>query len=88
MFDIQKFGENDTLTSANELKLNFAFEDGDTRLVTLPNPKPGLTGTQIAEVGTWAHTNQPIIGDRAGASTTGIFEAYKLETSKLQLDLT
>ena len=87
MFNIQLFGDNDTVTSSREGKFNFGFEDGDTRLITVPNPKINLTAEQINDVSQFAVTNNILIGDRAGASTTGIFEAYYEEVTKRQLDL-
>lgn len=87
MFDVQLFGDNDTLTSSREGKFNFGFTDGDSRIITLPNVKTNLGETDVTTLNTWIEENQPIIGDKTGASTTGIFDAYYLETTKRTLDL-
>ena len=82
------FGNNDTVTSSRDVKLGFGFEDGDTRTVSLPNSRTNLTDSELQELSAWVNENKPVIGDRAGASTTGIFEAYTQTTTKRQLDLT
>lgn len=86
-FNIQMFGDNDTVTSSRQGKFNFGFTDGDSRIVTLPNVKTNIAETDVTTFNSWVETNQPIIGDRTGASTTGIFDAYILATTKTQLDL-
>lgn len=87
VFNLQMFGDDDTITSATQGKFNFGFTDGDSRIVTLPNVKTNLGETDVTTLNTWVETNQPIIGDKTGASTTGIFDAYILDTTKVQLDL-
>lgn len=89
-FNIQMFGDNDTLTSARELKINTGYADGDTRIITLPNPKNQnqLTSDTFIQLTTFMTENNPIIGDKAGASSTGVIEAYIQETTRRKLDLT
>lgn len=86
-FDIQKFA--DTITSANDAKFNMAFDDGDTRTITLKNANTEYcTQENAATLNTWIVANQPIVGDRSGTSaTTGIVDAYIEEKTTTKLDL-
>lgn len=88
MFNIQAFGNNDTLTSSREGKLLVKFYDGDTRTVIIDNPKTNLTATTI---NTFVSSNlvatQPLVGDKTGASIVGA-ESFKIvEKTDRKLDL-
>ncbi len=85
-FDIQKFA--DTITSSNQLKVVMEFYDADNRTITLDNPQSTLTAATINDVVNWAKTNQPIIGDKAGASVVGASSAKIVEKTVAKLDLT
>lgn len=77
----------DTIKTASEVKYNFNFFDGDTRLVTMDNPRSDLTASDVKQLGAWAKINNPIIGDKGGASCTGIGEAYTVKKTTTNLDL-
>lgn len=85
MFDIQKFA--DTVTSSTNLKIEWGFEDGDTRTFNLPNPIDEISSSDVAALNTWVATNQPIVGDKSGSSSTGINSAIKVESTKTKLDI-
>lgn len=85
MFDIQLFA--DTVTSSADLKFNWQFVDGDTRLTTLPNPKVGLTAQECREVINSAVSDGLLIGDKAGAALTGVVQVYTERINKTKLDL-
>lgn len=80
----------DTITSANDVKFNVAFDDGDTRTITLKNAKTSYcTQTNGDALNEWILENQPIVGDKSGTSaTTGIVDAYIEEKTTNKLDLT
>lgn len=78
----------DTVKSSADLKINWAFADGDTRMTTAPNPKAGLTEQEVQAVIDNAVTNGLLIGDKAGASLTGVTQVYTENQTKTQLDLT
>lgn len=84
-FNIQQFA--DTITSSVTMKFEWGFEDGDTRTFNLPNPKSSIVANDIATLNSWIATNQPIVGDKSGSSTTGINSAIRVEQSKNKLDL-
>ena len=77
----------DKITTSEELQINWAFQDGDTRLVKLPNPKPNLTDSAIKAVADKFIQNQIIIGDKTGASLTGVVSAKIIEKTKTTVDL-
>ena len=85
MFDIQKFA--DTVTSATNLKVEWGFDDGDTRIFNLPEPRNDITDSDVAALNTWVAANQPIVGDKYGSSTTGINSAIKVDTTRTKIDL-
>lgn len=88
MFNLQLFGTNDTLTSSKELKLTYAFADGDTRITNLPNPRTNLTATNIQSTAEVLATTQAFVGDKNSAAFTGITSAVIVEQTKRKLDLT
>ena len=89
MFNLQMFGDNDTITSSREGKLVVKFYDGDDRTVTIDNPKTNLTASQVKAVVDYMIENQPLIGDKAGASITGAGDTFKIiEKTERKLDLT
>lgn len=81
-------GVNDTITSSRYLQMEFGFTDGDYRTQKLPDPKNNLTSAEVSAVDTWIAANQPIIGDKYGASTTGINSASIVEVTRRKFDLT
>lgn len=85
MFDIQLFA--DTVTSASELKFNWQFADGDTRLMTAKNPKAGLTQEQAQSVIDNAVNKKLLVGDKAGAELAGVVQVYTELSTKTKLDL-
>lgn len=88
MFNLQMFGTNDTITSSREGKLVVEFYDGDNRTISIDNPKSDLTATQINNVVNYIKENQPIIGDKTGASVVGASSYKTIEKTERKLDLT
>ena len=87
MFNIQRFGDNDTVTSSREGSLVVSFYDSDNRTIKIDNPRNDLTAADINAVVEVMKTTQPIIGDKTGASVVGA-ESFKiLEKTTTQLDL-
>ncbi len=85
MFDIQRFA--DTVTSSREGKLVVEFYDGDNRTLPIDNPKSDLTAAQINAVVQQMITDQPLIGDKAGASIVGASSFKIVEKTETKLDL-
>lgn len=82
MADIQK--------TTYDLKIGFQFEDDDTRLVTLKNPKSNLTVNTIKEVTDYFISNKVIIGDKDNVTPQMPVKVYTCYTEMItttQLDL-
>lgn len=85
MFEIQLFA--DTVSSSREGKLVISFYDGDDRTVTIDNPKSNLTAAQINSFVEQMKTDQPVIGDKTGASIVGAASFKIIEKTETKLDL-
>lgn len=82
-------GMQDTITSATYWQIEFGFTDGDYRSIKVPNPNEMVaTEAKIRTLDAWVNANQPIIGDKTGASTTGVNSALIVDSTRIKLDLT
>lgn len=88
MFNLQRFGDNDVVTSTEELKIKMGFGSEDDRTISLPNPKNTLSAELINNVFSDVTVTKIIVGDKDGADFTGILSAYKEEKTVRKLDLT
>lgn len=77
----------DTVTSSANLKINWQFADGDTRMATAPNPKNDLTAQQVQAIIDNAVTNGLLVGDKAGAALSGVVQVYTENQTKTKIDL-
>jgi len=75
----------DTIKTSAELKWDLMFSDGDTRAVTLKNPRSSLALSDVSSVMS-AHGNV-FIGDVNGAPYTGFTNARKINKTTRDLDL-
>lgn len=89
MFNLQLFGNNDTVTSSSELKYNLGFTDGDTRILNLKNPKSGLTDSDVNAVKSFfiASDTSLIVGDKNGSDFAGFISIEKIDKTTRTLDL-
>lgn len=77
----------DTITSSDEMKYVFAFDDGDNRTHSVPKPKLNVTAAQIHSLSQTLTTNQFILGDKTGAALIGIATADKISTTSTKLEI-
>lgn len=77
----------DKVTEVSELKLDFAFYDGDTRNLTIDNPRDDITVAQLLALGNTAKTTGAIIGDKAAAACVGLRGAKTIRKVTTNLDL-
>lgn len=77
----------DVIKTTYELKLENLFVDGDTRTITLKNPRNDLAESDIESLNTWMQTNKIIIGDKDGADFDKISRAMKVTKITQELDL-
>lgn len=88
-FDIQRFGDNDIVTSSREGNLLVKFYDGDTRTLKIDNPKSDLNATVLNNfVTNILVATQPVVGDKTGASIVGAEYFKIIEKTDRKLDLT
>jgi len=88
MFEIQLFGDNDTITSSQDLKVRMEFGSDDDRLISLPNPRTDLTAADITNAFSDVTITKVVVGDKDSADFTGISEAYREDKVVRKLDLT
>ena len=75
-----------TKTSAN-LVIECVFNDGDTRTITLKNPKSTVSSSDIENLESFMIENHIIIGDRDSSDFRKIKKAVKRDTTTTYLDL-
>lgn len=77
----------DQISESTTLKIEALFVDGDTRTMTLKNPKSEITTQEILDLQTFMRTNNAIIGDKYGGTFGRIESVKKVTENKLYLDL-
>lgn len=77
----------DTVTSSRELKLEYLFEDDDTRTTSLPYPKANLTATDINSTSAVLAATNAFVGDKNNADFVKIKSAKIVEQTRVKLDL-
>lgn len=70
------------------LKLDTLFVDGDTRTITLKNPKQTITTAQITTLNSLIQSGNLLIGDKAGGTFGRIDKVRRVTETKILLDLT
>ena len=77
----------DIIKTATLLNIECVFNDGDTRTITLKNPRSNISASDIETLENFMETNQIIIGDRDSSDFRKIKKAVKRETTTRYLDL-
>ena len=77
----------DTVKAETTLKIDTLFVDGDTRTITLKNPRSNLSGNDISELNAFMQANNIIIGDKAGATFGRIQKAATVQKNTISLDI-
>lgn len=76
----------DVLSESAEVKFEAYFVDGDTRTMTLKNPKGNITTSEIENLQSYIRQNNLIVGDKMGG-TFGKFEKVtRIKTYKTYID--
>lgn len=78
----------DVVKSETVLSLEQEFTDGDTRTITIDNPKSTITAADILAVETYNQQHQVLIGDKTGAAFLYFKKARVIDKSTTELDLT
>lgn len=77
----------DIRTNTTSLKIDALFVDGDTRLITLKNPKQSITASEILNLQTFMQANNVIIGDRYSGTFGRIESVTRVTEQRTELDL-
>lgn len=81
----------DKIIRSNELKINNLFVDGDTRLITLKNPKDNITRSQITALETLIKngdgTASLLISDKYGGDFRRIEEVRRVNKTTTEYDI-
>lgn len=77
----------DTVSQSNELKIEALFVDGDTRIMSVKNPKANISQSDIAALDTFMQTNNILVGDKYGGRFGRIDTASVVNKSTVNLDL-
>lgn len=81
----------DKATTTNELKIENLFVDGDTRTITLKNPKTTISTSEITALETLIlngdGSQSILIGDKYGSDFRRIQEVRRIEKTTVDYDL-
>ena len=77
----------DTISYGKELKIDTLFIDGDTRMLSVKNPKANISQSDITALNTWMKTNNILVGDKYGGRFGKITTASTVNKTTVTLDL-
>ena len=77
----------DIIKTASLLNIECVFLDGDTRTITMKNPRGNISSSDIENLETFMQTENIIIGDRDSSDFRKIRKAVKRNTTTSYLDL-
>lgn len=77
----------DIQTNTQTLKIEGLFVDGDTRTITLKNPKSNITTSEILALQTFMQANNVIIGDRYAGTFGRIESVTRVNEQRTTIDL-
>lgn len=69
------------------LNIECEFVDGDTRTITLKNPRSDISASEIENLDKFMRENNIIIGDRNGSDFRKIKRVVRRRTTTTYLDL-
>ena len=77
----------DTIKNISTLNIECSFLDGDTRTITLRNPRRDISAADIKNLEAFMQEENIIIGDRDSSTFRKIKRAVKRNTTTRYLDL-
>ena len=77
----------DTMSISRELKLEYRFQDLDTRTTSIPDPINNIGKTEIQTLAGVLANTQAFVGDKNNAPFETITSAKIVEQTRTQLDL-
>lgn len=73
------------MATTTELKIDTLYADGDTRLITLKNPKATISTAEITTLNGIIASNNLLIGDKAGAAFDKISTVAKVTKTTTEI---
>ena len=73
------------MATTKELKIDNKFTDGDSRLITLKNPKTNITTSEITALEQLIASGNLLIGDKDGANFSHIGTVTKVTKSSTEI---
>lgn len=77
----------DVITSTENLQIEYAFVDGDTRTNNIKDPKADITAQDIEELNTFLRANNALIGDRYQSTFAQINKAKRVTKTTVNYDI-
>ena len=77
----------DTIKTAYNLVIETVFVNGDTRTITIKNPRENISASDITELNSYMQENNIIVGDKDGATFGRIKKATRRATTITYLDI-
>ena len=77
----------DIVKTSAILNIECVFNDGDTRTITLKNPRSDISASEIETLENFMLENKIIIGDRDSFDFKKVRKAVKRDTTTTYLDL-
>ena len=77
----------DVVKTSRSLIIENAFVDGDTRSVTLKNPRSDITESQITDLNSFLQETNILIGDKDGATFGRIRKVTRRNSTTTYLDI-
>ena len=77
----------DVVKTSRSLIIENVFVDGDTRSLTLKNPRSDITESQITELNSFLQETNILIGDKDGATFGRIRKVTRRNSTTTYLDI-
>lgn len=76
----------DVSTTTSQLKIDTYYVDGDTRVITLKNPKGTISTSEITDLEAYMRANNVIVGDKMAGTFGKISSIIKVTEGRTYLD--
>lgn len=76
----------DIVSTSESLKIDNYFVDGDTRIITLKNPRGGISTADIEDLQSFMRTNNVIVGDKMAGTFGKISSVTRVTEERTYLD--
>lgn len=77
----------DTIKTAQHLIIETVFVDGDTRSITIKNPRSDISQSEIAELNSFMQESNILIGDKDGSTFGRIKKVTRRNSTTTYLDI-